>query len=178
MNGSRSSNKKHQGANVLNGFGGRLVNEVSKSPPSWLMLGEPLPFFFVHSAVSPLLLFSFNVVVPLPFFVPSPSNPQKFDWTIRKKNHYISYKFPFWGFWYSALRILKRAKKYSLMIWRFSKMDVPIFSLSNNSQVGNNINYLGRLADDSSIIYSFESVAARLLDIPSSALTHVYTPEL
>jgi hypothetical protein len=64
------------------------------------------------------------------------------------------------------------------MIWRFSKMDVPIFSLSNNSQVGNNINYLGRLADDSSIIYSFESVAARLLDIPSSALTHVYTPEL
>jgi hypothetical protein len=39
MNGSRSgrsSNKKHQAANVLNGFGGRLVNEDTRfqSPPT------------------------------------------------------------------------------------------------------------------------------------------------
>jgi hypothetical protein len=34
------------------------------------------------------------------------------------------------------------------------------------------------MAGDSSIIHSFESVAARLLDIPSSAWTHVYIPEL
>jgi len=53
MNGSRSSNKKHQGANVLNGFGGRLVNEVSKSP-KLIDVGEPLPFC---TAVSPLAFF-------------------------------------------------------------------------------------------------------------------------
>lgn len=143
------------------------------------MLGEPLPFFFLYTR---LLALSCSFHSMSLFLCPSLCHrlqtPKSSIEPSEKKNHYISYKFPFWGFLYSALRILKRAKKYSLMIWRFSnKMDVPIF-LSNNSQVGNNINYLGRLAGDSSIMYPFESVAARLLDIPSSAWTHVYTPEL
>ncbi len=93
MNGSRSSNKKHQGANVLNGFGGRLVNEVSKSPQvDWCWR----TFAFFCTRLLALLLFSFNVVVRFridALHCAIACKPQKFDWTIRKITTFLQISF-------------------------------------------------------------------------------------
>lgn len=84
-----------------------------QSPPELIDVRRTFAFFFLYTR---LLAFSCSFHSMSLFLCPSlchrlQTPKVRLNHQKKKKNHYIFYKFPFWGFLYSALRILKRAKK-------------------------------------------------------------------